>query len=250
MEIKLKWSTPGDLTTSGKDSDMKKKIFTLAITACMLAGCREHAEKIPSGKWNYKLIMNSTEIGTAAVSNSFSGGKYKITTEMKMNIGPVSNAMTQTVTETASFEPVSIEINNKITNNGNIQNIDTKAVFNSGTVEVTSAGVTATAQIEGGFHLDGNYILAEMIRHGFKPGKEISARIYDPSLEPEEAVEIKAVVLGEKDIEINGKKERLIHVGQSIEGFKNIDIYMDKNGIVKKAVIIMLNNRIEMIISE
>lgn len=230
---------------------MKQFILTLLILSLgTCGGCKSYAGKIPTGTWHYKLIMNSTEIGTASVNNSIENGNYKIKTEMKMNIGPVTNTMTQIVTETQDFKPVSININNVISNNGDTQTITTSASFNKNTVTITSGGVSAIVNISGDFHLDGNYMLSRLIKNKFEKNIEMSALIYDPSLEPEEAVRIKAEVVGEETVSINNKTESLIHISQSIEGFKNIDIYMDAQGVVKKAVILMLNNRIEMIITD
>jgi hypothetical protein len=39
----------------------------------------------------------------------------------------------------------------------------------------------------------------------------------------------------------------MIHIIQSIDNFKSVDIYLNFDGIMERAVIKMLNNRIELV---
>ncbi len=90
--------------------------------------------------------------------------------------------------------------------------------------------------------------MKELIKNEFKPGTVIRNYIFEPTVDTEEPVLVLVKVLGREDVRINGKTRNLIHLGLSIENLKNIDSYIDDDGITQKTVITMLNNRLELVL--
>ncbi len=230
---------------------MKKKII-LILTVTILYQCtsKTSATSIPLGRWNYKLLVNGNKVGDAVFTNRLVRGSYISKTEMKIKFGLIENSTEQIITESADFKPLKIEIYNKIISADGIQEINTVAEFKGRTVNITTGKNKTSIKISKPFILDGNFFMSQLIKTKFKRGSEISALIYDPSIEMEEPVKVTVKVEGRKEIAINNKKEELIYIIQSIENFKTIDLYIDSRGITKKAVIKMLNNRFELIIKE
>jgi hypothetical protein len=227
---------------------MKIRIkYLLIIFIALTLVCSKMPESISTGVWNYKLLVNRSEVGSATMSNKIVNNNYVSTTELKMRTGEVTNISNQIVTETMNFKPVKIENYNKIIQGDKTQSIDTIAIFKGNNVELTVNNNKSTIAITKDFVLDGNYFLARLIREKFKPKMEIEAYIYDPSIEIDEPILLKVKVVGGKNIEIKGKKFSVMHITESIESIKSIDMYIDGDGVLLKAVIDMLNMNIELI---
>ena len=222
------------------------KYLIVALLGLSLV-CSKRPEKIPTGRWNYKLYVNASEVGTAVISNSFKDGRYISSTEMTMKTGDVVNMTRQIVTETADFKPLRLETYNRIDQGGKSQRIDTVALFKGRTVELTTGAGKKTLLLEKDFILEGNYFLAKLIEGKFRKGLELKADIYDPAIELEEPIPLKVLCLGRETIEIFGKSRTVYHISETIEGIKGIDLYFDEEGVLLKGVIIMLNLAIELV---
>jgi hypothetical protein len=90
------------------------------------------------GTWEYRLILNGMDIGSATVINEEKESQYLSTITMNMSVGNVQNSSKQIVTETRSFEPVKLEIYNRIINGKDVQEINTIASFKGKEITVTS----------------------------------------------------------------------------------------------------------------
>ena len=128
------------------------------------------------------------------------------------------------------------------------QEINTVASFEGAKVTVSTGGKAANVVIDGPFILDGNFFMNSMLEKKFSKGSIVEARMYDPSFEIEDTIRVRVQVMGVETVDIDGKERSLLHIKQIIENFKNIDIYLDENGITQKARILMLNNVIELVI--
>ena len=188
-------------------------------------------------------------MGNATISNQLIDGNYVSASELKLDFGGIVNTSKQTVVETKNFDPLSLETINKTIKGDSIYTTGIKAIFKGkNVVLITSPGnKKSTTEIDKDFILDGNFFLAKLIEGKFKQGLSIDAYIYDPSIEIDEPVMIKTRVVGIKKIDINGKNQSLIHIIQSIENIKNIEYYLNAQGILIKGVIEMLNMKIELI---
>ena len=218
----------------------------ICILISLQPSCGKKPDGIASGTWNYRLLVNGLEIGSASVSNTIKNNYYVNETKMEMSVAQVKNTTHQIITETKNFKPVKYEVYNTIINEKERHKIDTVAEFTGNTVKLTRDGETITQKISTPFILDGNYFMNEMIKQKFKQGLKISARIYDPALEPSEPVNVCIKVLGKETITINNNEVSCIHINQIIENLKSIDIYLNNRGITQKAVISMLNNKFEL----
>ncbi len=226
-----------------------KRLALLLILFTAAPGCSvKTPTSIAQGTWVYQLLMNGVKIGTASVSNSQRDGLFISAIQMDMVLGDVKNTTRQVITETADFKPVKLEIYNTVLNGKKRQEINTIAEFKDKTVELTAGGQKTRFTIEKPFILDGNYFMDFLIKKRFKKGTQVSALLYDPTFETEEPINVRMKVKGHEEVTINGKTKQLIHIVQRIENSKNIDIFIDENGIAQKAIILMLNNRIELII--
>jgi hypothetical protein len=226
-----------------------KKLLVLTIILFVSAGaCRKGAEEIPSGTWNYRLLVNGAPIGRAVVTNKIVNNNWVSTTNMEMDAGYVKNTSRQIITETLEFKPVKMETYNRTIQNGQVSEVRTIATFNGSKVELETGEGKSTITISKPFILEGNYFMKELIRNEFKAGTIIRNHVYEPSVDTEEPVLVLVKVLGREDVSINGKTRNLIHLGFSIENLKNIDSYIDNDGITRKTVITMLNNRLELVL--
>lgn len=226
-----------------------KRISVLLFLFLLITACSgKTPTAIPRGTWEYRLLMNGVEIGTASVSNDRKNNFFISTVKMDMMLGKIKNSTRQTITETTDFKPVKLEIFNTVINDRDRQEINTIAEIKDGRILLTAGGSSSEIKIDKPFILDGNYFMNFFIKNKFKKGSEVSALLYDPSFEAEEPINVKMTMKGHENITLNGKTRRLIHLVQRIENSKNIDIYIDEMGVAQKAIILMLNNRIELII--
>ena len=222
-----------------------RKVMLLFI---VLASCSEMPSKLPMGEYSYKLIMNGIETGSAVTSTVISENTYITNTVMSLEIGSVKNITNQTIKETLNFEPISFEAIHTVITENNTQEVSWLAQIDGKKIKLKAGDCLIEFELNEPFRFDGNFILNELIAQRFRKNSAVSVKIYDPTLEPEDLIPVQVRFVGIKNIEINNKMKRVLHLVQSIENFKNIDIYLDSNGVVQKSVIIMLNNKIELII--
>lgn len=227
---------------------MKKPMIFAVILLVAACACRKGASEIPTGTWKYRLLVNGAAIGKAVVTNAIVSNRYVSTTEMEMDAGYVTNRSRQIITETLDFKPVKLELYNKTIQNGQESEVKTIAVFTGNKVELDTGEGKSTMTITKPFILEGNYFMKELIKSEFKTGTIIRNYIYEPSVDTEEPVLVLVKVLGRVDVAIKGKSRSLIHLGFSIENLKNIDSYIDDDGITQKTIITMLNNRLELVL--
>ncbi len=227
---------------------MKKLLLCTVILLITAGACRKSAGEIPTGTWTYRLLVNGAAIGKAVASNKVVNGRYVSTMDMEMDAGYIKNTSRQIITETLDFKPVRLELYNKTIQNDQVSEVKTIANFTGNKVELDTGEGKSTVTITRPFILEGNYFMKELIRNEFKQGTIIRNYIFEPSVDTEEPVLIMVKVLGREDVSINGKTKNLIHLGFSIENLKNIDSYIDNDGITQKTVITMLNNRLELVL--
>ena len=204
-------------------------------------------EKIPQGEWQYIMLVNGVEVGTAKSSNKIIDNKYVLHSELKMGLGSVVNMSKQTIIETLDFIPLRLESHNIIINDGDKQKIDTVANFKGQTVELIVDDQRVTITLDKEFRLEGNYILAKLIEGRFNEGLVIDINIYDPTIEQGFPIPIKITVKGIERVKLGDEHMRLIHITESIANVKSIDSYIDERGVMIKTVIKMLNTTIELI---
>lgn len=226
-----------------------KRIVACAAAALLFSGCGSFAapKDIAFGKWNYKLLINGVEAGTAEISSARENDRYVSSSEFRMDLAGVATISRESVTETLDFTPVGFESYSKITSGGDLHETIIKAAFDGSRVDLSINGKKSSYVIKKQFILEGNSTIVKLIAGRFREGMEIESYIYNPGIELEEPVLIKTRVAGIEDMEINGKRERLIHITQLIENIKSIDIYLDSGGVAVKAEIRMLNMKLELI---
>ncbi|HDP81430.1 MAG TPA: hypothetical protein ENN21_11365 [Spirochaetes bacterium] len=230
---------------------LKKRFLSVPLAVLVLAfsaaACAKTPGAVPAGSWTYDLLVNGASVGEAVLSNKKEDGRYIMVSELKMGTGDTVNISRQTLTETLDFKPVRLETRNIIITGAKRQEIDTVALFRGREVEITMGGHRTVITLKDDFVLDGNYFLSEFIRNGFREGTEIKGRIYDPSIELETPIAVTARVVGWETVEVAGKKQKLLHIVQSLEQVKSADSYMDEDGVMVKALIQMLNLNIELV---
>ncbi len=222
-------------------------IFLILLFVATDCSSRKLPETIPMGRWEYNLLINGVSVGSAVISNSQTEKHYINETEMKMKVGKILNTSHQVVTETKEFRPVKLEINNSVNFNNSSQKIVTTALFKNNEIHIVSMGKKSRIRVTDPFVIDGNYFMSKLIKNRFRDGYTVSSRIFEPSIEPEETIDVTVKVVGIEKIESGGKIVEMIHIIQSLDTFKSVDIFINFEGIMEKAVIRMLNNRIELI---
>jgi len=227
-----------------------KKFLIIIFPLFLVVSCKMLPESIPSGTWNYDLLINGAKIGSAKTMNKIENNNLVSVLEMKMNAGQVKNITKQIITETKYYKPVKFEVYNSVINNGQEKKINTVAVFNSNTVDLDTGYSRGKIKLDRSFVLEGGYFLDKLIKKKFKKGTIIKSRIYDPTIEIEETIPVSVEVMGRKKISINGKTKELIHIVESIQKMKTIDIFIDNNGVTQIVIVKMLNNTFELIIKE
>lgn len=242
---------PGEHFTAMKSSSGEHKAgrftFRLIATIMLLGACSKTPVALPSGNWNYALLLNGNRVGTAAISNLRENGRYITITEMTMKAGDVTSVSKQIITETEDFTPIKYETYNKIIKGNLVQNIDTVAVFEGKKVKLTAGTSTQEIELERDFKLEGNYMLSKLIAGGFKKGMKVESYIYEPAIDPEIPVLMKAMVLGRESVKIGEKSHDAFHVIEYIAKFKSFDMYLDEQGALLKAELTMLNMNIQLI---
>ncbi|TAL38729.1 MAG: hypothetical protein EPN93_04465 [Spirochaetes bacterium] len=227
-----------------------KKIAALFFVLVLLGpapGCGKTPDRIPLGTWKYKMHTRGVFIGEAVVTNKREGDRYIISSDLTMGLADVKNTTRHIMTETLDFKPLKYESYNKIDTGSAVQNVDTVAVFKGREIELREGANRAVITLPGDFILDGNYFLAKLIEGGFRKDLEISAQVYDPSIERDRSISMTARSMGRETVEVNGRSMRLIHVSQTIDAVKFSDSYIDEEGVAVLVVVEMLNNRIELV---
>jgi hypothetical protein len=227
-----------------------KKIAALLFIMVLLGpapGCGKTPDTIPLGTWKYRIHTRGVFIGEALITNKKDGDRYVISSELTMGLADVKNTTRHIMTETLDFRPLKYESYNKIVTESAAQNIDTVAVFKGREIDLREGANRATITLPGDFILDGNYFLSRLIEGGFKKDLEVSAQVYDPSIERDRSISMTARSMGRETVEVNGKSMRLIHISQTIDAVKFSDSYIDEAGVAVLVVVEMLNNRIELV---
>jgi hypothetical protein len=215
------------------------------LTPCV--GCGKTPEKIPMGTWKYKMFTRGVLIGEAVISSRVENGQYIISSDLTMGLADVKNTSRHIMTETIDFKPVKYESYNTIATGATTQKIDTVAIFKGNEVELTEGAHKATISIPGDFILDGNFFLSKLIEGRFRKDLEVSAQVYDPSIERDRTITMTARALGRETVDVGNRKIRLLHISQTIDAVKFSDSYVDDEGIAVMVVVEMLNNRLELI---
>ncbi len=232
---------------SGRRNMNRHTVLSCVLLLSVLSlFCYRTPERIPSGTWSYRLLLNGNEVGSAVMSNRREGNSYVSTSELQMKAGQVMNVSRQEVTESLDFRPQKLETHNKIIMAGAVQRIDTVAEFSGRTVKLTMGSDISTVTLDRDVVLDGNYFIDAMIKHGFKKNTKLEAYIYDPSIEIESPILLTSKVMGKKMITVNNETFPCIHIVDTIENIKSFDRYIDGNGVLVKAVLNMLNLTVEL----
>lgn len=216
-------------------------------TILLVAACSRTPAALPSGSWRYALYLNGNRVGSASIVNLRENGRYITITEMTMKAGEVTSISKQIITETENFTPVKYETYNKIIKGNLTQDIDTVAEFSGKKVKLTAGTSTQEIELERDFKLEGNYFLSKLIEAGFKKDTKVEAYIYEPAIDPEMPILMKAYVLGRETVKIGEKTYHAFHVIEYIEKFKSFDMYLDEQGALLKAELTMLNMNIQLV---
>ncbi|HPA72193.1 MAG TPA: hypothetical protein PKY31_07990 [Spirochaetota bacterium] len=219
----------------------------LAFSIMGAAGCFNVPGKLPSGTWNYALLINGNRVGTAVISFRAEGDALVSTTELTMKAGAVTNVSKQIVTETKDFRPVKLESYNRIVTGSGTQEINTVAVFNGRKVELVTGSEKTTFEIDRDFRLEGNFMLSQLIMGKFKKGMIVESWIYEPSIDPETPVLMKARVEGRENVLIGGRELAAVRVIEYIARVKSFDMFIDEKGVLLKADLTMLNTNIQLV---
>lgn len=227
-----------------------KKRSLIVLCFILLLSCKSNPETVPEGKWKYDLYVNGVKAGSAITIIEEKDNLYISRNEMYLKMGTMENKTIQTVTETKDFKPVSLEIINTIkdTSSGLNQEIKKTALFDGTTVTLESDGFKSEIKLEEPFILDGNFFFKELVKSGFKKGTRIEAQIYEPSVEIDNTILVIVDVAGREKIKTGTGENELIHVRQRVEQLKIVDLYLNDEGVMEKAVIKMLNNIFELVL--
>ncbi len=230
---------------------IKKFLFLSLTAAAVLAGCGPRIpDRITPYSCEYTLFVNGTEAGSAVNSLETTDSMFINTERLEMGSGDRKYITEYQIRETLDFKPVFMKSENFMEISGEKQKFSTSAEFKGRNAVLNADGKIKKIQLSTDFFISGNYFMQELIRQGFKKGSHVEGRIYEPSMSQDETVRFSVAVLGTKTVMINGMPENLIHLKEIIEDFKDIDLYLGDNGIVRKMKVLMLNNRIEMVIKE
>lgn len=214
----------------------------------LLISCKSNPESVPEGTWKYDLFVNGVKAGSAITVIDEKENLYITRSEMYLKIGTMENKTVQTITETIDFKPVSLEIHNTIKDSASGLNHEMSkiAFFEGNKVTLKSDGFESVIDITGPFMLDGNFFFKELAKSGFKKGTRIEAKIYEPSVEIDNTILVIVNVAGREKIKVGSVEMNLIHVKQRVEQLKIVDMYLNDEGVMEKAVIKMLNNIFEL----
>jgi hypothetical protein len=225
------------------------RIATIVLLLIPLA-CAGEQEGL-TGTWTYDILVNGENIGISRTTIESKGNTWVITTTMDVETGTVSNSVWhRIIEEKGTFRPVEISLKNVIRQGDMEETVKTRATFHGQKVELHEDGKKRTVTLEEDFHLDGNYLLDHIRKEGLTPGTVYSTRIYDPSLEPDTTIPVRVEVKGTKTMNFRGEEKQLFHVTQKIKNLKYIDMYMDSRGLLYRAEIVMLNNRLELVLKD
>ncbi|MBN2040215.1 MAG: hypothetical protein JW864_09250 [Spirochaetes bacterium] len=225
-----------------------KKVVIFVCLILFFISCENGHLKVPQGNWKYSLYVNGIKVGTANISNKITNNTYISSSEYIMKMNGLTTITKDVIIETLDFKPVRLESYSKIDNSGEIHENKIVSVFNGREVELSYGDKKAGYTVDRDFIIDGNFFMGKLFEGKFREGMEVSGYIYNPSVELETPVKATTRVVGFKDVLINGKEKKLLHISQSIENLNdNVDLFIDKEGILQKGVIYMLNIKIELV---
>lgn len=222
-------------------------VIVIGAAACCATRPGSLPTAVPTGEWRYALTINGTPAGSSRYSNAIVGPHYRSIVEITMTLGDAVNTSRSEITETLDHVPVRLETSTTVVKNGAKHVSATTATFAGRTVTLTTDGKTSKYTLSRDFILEGNYIVAKLIEGRFRPGLAIETAIYDPGYELDMPIPVRVAVVGEARMRIGATEKRLIHITESIENVKNIDVYLDEHGVMEKTVIQMMNMTLELI---
>ncbi len=221
--------------------------FTVIVTLLIhLCACSAQVPStIPSGTWEYDLLINGVAMGKARIENSIQDNHYVYRFDLTMG-----NGITQSrdiIIETLDCKPIKLEKHTYITQATSQQKLDIIAQCNGRTVTLLENNVQSTITLDQDYVLDGNYFLYMLIHNKFKKGLQITHNVYDPSIEREAVIPVTITLAGTETISVNSVLHKAWKIEQSIGKIKNIIVYLDGNGVVLKSTIKMLNMQLDII---
>lgn len=148
-----------------------KRITIIIFLFILITSCSgKTPTAIPQGTWEYRLLMNGVEIGTASVANTQKHNLFISTVQMDMILGKIKNSTRQVITETAEFKPVKLEIFNTVINGTDRQEINTVAEIKGDKIILTAGETSSEIKIGKPFILDGNFFMNHFIQKNSKRG--------------------------------------------------------------------------------
>ena len=226
-------------------------VFLYAILGCKTETIVETPKSIPMGSWNYTVSINGMLVGDAIVKSEQNDKNYITTISMNMQFSEKIKIVSNDVLiETKAFVPVKYEMNSTTSMQGKTQKTSMSVVFNGNNITVVIDGQTEKLQLEKPFMLAGNYFANSQIEKGYKPGSTVEADVYMPAMELEDTIACKETVVGVEKVMVNGALETLIHLKQELDGVTYAESYIDQHGIVRKMVMDVMNNKIELNITK
>ncbi|GAB4220202.1 MAG: hypothetical protein Kow00102_06510 [Spirochaetota bacterium] len=226
---------------------MKKLASTIIVfTLLTVCACSAQApSSIPTGTWQYDLLVNGVEMGKATISNSIVDNQYMYRFDLTMGNGITRSQ--DTIVETLECKPVKLEKHTYIKQATAQQKLDIIAQCNGRTITLIENNMKSIITLDQDYVLDGNYFLYMLIQNKFKKGLQITHNVYDPSIEREAVIPVTIKLTGTETISVNSVLYKAWKIEQSIGKIKNIIVYLDQNGVVLKSSIKMLNMQLDII---
>ena len=231
---------------------MKKYLLLLLVFLYAVLGCKtetiiETPKSIPMGSWNYTVSINGMLVGDAIVKSEQNNKHYITTVSMNMQLAEKIKIVSNDVLiETKAFVPVKYEMNSTTSMQGKTQKTSMSVTFDDNNITVVIDGRKEKLQLEKPFMLAGNYFAHSQIEKGYKTGNTVEADVYIPALELEDTIACKETVVGVEKVMINGALETLIHLKQELDDVTYSESYIDQHGIVRKIVMDLMNNKLEL----
>ncbi|HOM87163.1 MAG TPA: hypothetical protein PLH80_06495 [Spirochaetota bacterium] len=224
---------------------MKKLSIIIVAVVFSICGCdTDSPSEIPVGTWEYDLLVNGVQLGSATISNKVEDNHYVYSFDLTMGNGQTQS--NDVIVETLDCKPVKLEKHTYI-NAPAQQRLDIIAECNGKQITLTENNNKTVIVLDKDYILDGNYFLYQLIKNKFKEGRTIRHNVYDPSIEREDAIPVTITLVGKETIAINSIPYRAWRVDQSIGKIKNIIVYLDDKGVVLKTSISMLNMKLDVI---
>lgn len=215
---------------------MRKVLWMMVVALCLpvFIGYAEDSI-LPLGTYEYKVMVNEKEVGSATMKFEQSKGTYIADTKIEMSVsnGPNILKIIQSLktVETTEFVPVSYAASIVQSMGGQKQEMKIEATVKDKKININRDGNHTSVDMPAGVMFSSSLkATSDVIKKKFAAGAKLTYKMIEPAM-GDTVEDVTVAVVGKEETDVNGKKMKLNKVTQTWKAM-TITVFCDDKGVV------------------